>query len=98
MSISFGDRCEFGRSGTGEVRTCGEFIRRETRATRPNAPWGASLSASRPPACRQHLANNPEKYEVQRGPDRIWLKLQDWFVPNLYQNGSDLPLPSAAFG
>jgi tetratricopeptide (TPR) repeat protein len=41
---------------------------------------------------RQHLAEHPEKYEVQRGPDRFWLSLQDWFVPTLYQSGDDLPL------
>jgi tetratricopeptide (TPR) repeat protein len=41
---------------------------------------------------RQHLAHHPEKYEVQRGPDRVWLRLQDWFLPALYQSGEDLPL------
>lgn len=41
---------------------------------------------------RRHLLNHPEKYEVQRGPDRVWLSLQDWFVPALYQSGEDLPL------
>ncbi|HEX9942244.1 MAG TPA: tetratricopeptide repeat protein [Thermoanaerobaculia bacterium] len=50
---------------------------------------------------RRYLYNNPEKYEVQRGPERVWLSLQDWFVPALYQSGPDLPLlrrlePSAA--
>lgn len=50
---------------------------------------------------RRYLLNHPEKYEVQRGPDRVWLSLQDWFVPALYQSGADLPLlhglePSAA--
>ena len=43
-------------------------------------------------AARLHLFNNPEKYEVQRGPDRKWLKLYDWFVPALYQAGADVPL------
>ncbi|MFP5287274.1 MAG: CHAT domain-containing protein, partial [Thermoanaerobaculia bacterium] len=41
---------------------------------------------------RRHLANHPQRYEVQRGPDRVWLSLQDWFVPALYQSGEDLPL------
>ena len=41
---------------------------------------------------RRYLLNHPEKYEVQRGPDRVWLSLQDWFVPALYQGGEDLPL------
>ncbi|HLY65903.1 MAG TPA: CHAT domain-containing protein, partial [Chloroflexota bacterium] len=41
---------------------------------------------------RRHLANHPEKYEVQRGPDRKWLVLQDWFVPALYQSSPDQPL------
>ncbi len=41
---------------------------------------------------RRYLLNHPEKYEVQRGPDRVWLSLQDWFVPALYQSGEDLPL------
>ncbi len=41
---------------------------------------------------RRHLANHPEKFEVQRGPQRGWLRLQDWFVPALYESGADLPL------
>ncbi len=41
---------------------------------------------------RRHLANHPEKYKVQRGPDQVWLSLQDWFVPALYQSGADPPL------
>jgi hypothetical protein len=43
-------------------------------------------------AARLYLYDNPEKYEVQRGPDRQWLKLYDWFVPALYQAGADVPL------
>lgn len=38
---------------------------------------------------RRHLFNHPEKYDVQRGPDRITLKLYDWFLPALYQAGVD---------
>ena len=38
---------------------------------------------------RRHLALHPEKYEVQRGPDRVKLKLYDWFLPALYQQGAD---------
>ena len=30
---------------------------------------------------RRHLANHPEKFEVQRGPERMKLKLYDWFLP-----------------
>lgn len=41
---------------------------------------------------RRHLVNHPQKYEVQRGPQRVWLKLDDWFLPALYQSGADLPL------
>ena len=41
---------------------------------------------------RRHLANHPEKYEVQRGPDRVKLKLYDWFLPALYQQGADVAL------
>lgn len=41
---------------------------------------------------RRYLFNNPEKYEVQRGPDRVPLKLYDWFLPALYQPGVDGPL------
>jgi tetratricopeptide (TPR) repeat protein len=41
---------------------------------------------------RRHLVNNPEKYEVQRGPNRVVLKLHDWFLPALYQSGADVPL------
>lgn len=41
---------------------------------------------------RRFLSNHPEKYEVQRGPERTWLRLQDWFLPALYQAGEDAPL------
>jgi hypothetical protein len=41
---------------------------------------------------RRYLCNNPEKYEVQRGPDRVPLKLFDWFLPALYQQGADTAL------
>jgi tetratricopeptide (TPR) repeat protein len=47
-------------------------------------------------AARLHLHNNPEKYQVQRGPERVALRLYDWFVPALYQGGADLPLLRAA--
>ncbi len=47
---------------------------------------------------RRRLFNHPEKYEVQRGPNRVQLKLYDWFLPALYQQGKDAPLlkPSEA--
>jgi CHAT domain-containing protein len=41
---------------------------------------------------RRYLVNHPEKYEVQRGPNRVLLKLHDWFLPSLYQSGADMPL------
>jgi len=41
---------------------------------------------------RRHLANHPEKYEVQRGPDRVPLKLYDWFIPTLYETAADAAL------
>nr|VFK41787.1 MAG: Tetratricopeptide repeat-containing protein [Candidatus Kentron sp. SD]VFK49362.1 MAG: Tetratricopeptide repeat-containing protein [Candidatus Kentron sp. SD] len=41
---------------------------------------------------RIHLANNPGKYEVRRGKDRIMLDLSDWFVPVLFHGGADSPL------
>lgn len=44
---------------------------------------------------RRYLANNPEKYEVQRGSERIKLRLFDWFVPALYQPGVDQGLLTA---
>jgi CHAT domain-containing protein len=50
-------------------------------------PVGESLDIA-----RRFLKNNPRKYEVQRGPKRIWLELQDWFLPALYQSGEDVPL------
>ena len=49
-------------------------------------------------AARLHLFNHPEKYEVQRGPARVPLKLYDWFVPSLYQAGADVPLIREAKG
>jgi tetratricopeptide (TPR) repeat protein len=48
---------------------------------------------------RRYLVNHPEKYEIQRGAERVWLELHDWFLPALYQSGNDLPLlnePQAA--
>ena len=44
---------------------------------------------------RRYLRNNPRKYEVQRGPERKWLSLHDWFLPALYQAGNDVPLLKA---
>ncbi len=41
---------------------------------------------------RRYLVNHPEKYEVQRGPERKKLELHDWFLPALYQSGADVPL------
>lgn len=45
---------------------------------------------------RRYLVNHPEKYEVQRGPERKMLKLEDWFLPALYQSGADVPLLTKA--
>jgi len=45
---------------------------------------------------RRYLVNHPEKYEVQRGPDRLKLVLHDWFLPALYQQGADAALLTAA--
>ena len=47
---------------------------------------------------RRHLFNHPEKYEVQRGSVRVPLRLQDWFLPALYQQGADGPLLDEALG
>jgi len=41
---------------------------------------------------RAFLQNHPQKYDVQRGPIRQKLELDDWFVPALYQSGDDVPL------
>ena len=41
---------------------------------------------------RRHLYLHQERGERQRGESRITLKLQDWFLPALYQTGSDAPL------
>lgn len=41
---------------------------------------------------RTFLANNREKYEVQREGKRRMLELQDWFVPTLFQVGTDSAL------
>ncbi|AUB81358.1 tetratricopeptide repeat protein [Candidatus Thiodictyon syntrophicum] len=51
-------------------------------------------------AARLRLAQDPRKYQLQRGEERVWLSLQDWFIPALYQMGEDLPLllPGAAEG
>ena len=44
---------------------------------------------------RRHLIRNPDRGERQRGQKRITLKLQDWFLPALYQSGQDVPLLSS---
>ena len=41
---------------------------------------------------RTWLANNPEKYAVQRGDRRQMLRLTDWFLPALFHSGADAPL------
>ncbi len=41
---------------------------------------------------RRELYAYPEKHEVQRGENRVRLKLYDWFVPTLYRAGKDTPL------
>ncbi|KAB8332559.1 CHAT domain-containing protein [Scytonema tolypothrichoides VB-61278] len=41
---------------------------------------------------RRDLYLNQERGERQRGEERITLKLQDWFLPALYQAGGDTPL------
>ena len=41
---------------------------------------------------RRDLYLNQSRGERQRGTDRITLKLQDWFLPALYQSGKDKPL------
>ncbi len=47
---------------------------------------------------RTYLANNPQKYEVQRGRQRKMLELKDWFVPALFQAGADSALLTPAEG
>ncbi len=51
-------------------------------------------------AARLRLAQDPRKYQLQRGEERVWLSLHDWFIPALYQMGEDLPLllPTAGEG
>lgn len=51
---------------------------------------GAALDAA-----RRHLLNHPERYEVQRDPQPVPLRLHDWFLPALYQPGDDGPLLAA---
>ena len=41
---------------------------------------------------REHINEHPEKFQVRRGSEWVWLKLHDWFVPTLYQNVQDEPL------
>lgn len=41
---------------------------------------------------RRHLYLYPERGERPRGKERITLKLQDWFLPALYQGGKDIVL------
>jgi len=41
---------------------------------------------------REQLFRYPERIELQRGQERVRLKLYDWFMPVLYQTGKDAPL------
>ncbi|MDZ7962534.1 MAG: CHAT domain-containing protein [Aulosira sp. DedQUE10] len=41
---------------------------------------------------RRDLYLNQQRGERQRGEERVQLKLQDWFLPALYQAASDTPL------
>jgi CHAT domain len=41
---------------------------------------------------RRFLMRQPEKHEVSRGPRRVRLKLQDWFLPAPYESGKDVLL------
>ncbi len=41
---------------------------------------------------RRNLYRNTGRGERQRGQDRITMKMQDWFLPTLYQSGVDTPL------
>ncbi|MGZ4993352.1 MAG: CHAT domain-containing protein [Methylobacter sp.] len=40
-------------------------------------------------SARRYLSRHPERGERQRGQQRVGLDMQDWFVPALYQAGSD---------
>lgn len=42
---------------------------------------------------RRSLMQNPERGERSRGQERIVMRLEDWFVPTLYQSGSDRGIP-----
>ena len=41
---------------------------------------------------RRKLLSDPTRGDRQRGLERVELKLEDWFVPTLYQSGKDNPL------
>ena len=41
---------------------------------------------------RRDLYLNQQRGERQRGENRVQLKLQDWFLPALYQAAGDTPL------
>jgi len=56
-------------------------------------PLGTALDLA-----RTRLYNHPEKYQVQRGEERVWLRLRDWFLPALYQSGDDRPLLTESGG
>ena len=43
-------------------------------------------------AARRELLRHAAKHDVQRGPLKIPLSLQDWFLPTLYQAAPDGPL------
>ena len=55
--------------------------------------WGVGAALDN---ARHYLMRNPEKHEVQRGPERVRLTVHDWFLPALYQAGPDVPLVDAS--
>lgn len=43
---------------------------------------------------RQALLQNTKRRDLQRGQERVVIKVSDWFLPTLYQAGEDTPLVS----
>jgi tetratricopeptide (TPR) repeat protein len=57
---------------------------------------GKGVGASLDNARRQLLLNPDRGERVRNGSDRITLRLEDWFVPTLYQSGVDIGLVAAS--
>jgi hypothetical protein len=77
--------------GHGVFQTMGYLLFEDSKAKAHRVDADTFIGQSLDDA-RRHLYSHPERGERQREQERIILKLYDWFLPALYQAGTDTPL------